>query len=116
MARPRPGRPSPLGALHSNLMLRCMRAIRLLRIDMTTMRLIYVRLFVAMKMIEGRTKREDVQLVIYTLTTDVLVCNRDNVELSDCLRVEVQKVIDIITCKVHAALARMAMMHAEPAE
>ena len=83
---------------------------------MTTMRLLYVRLFVAMKMMENSTKRKDVQLVMYTLTTDVLVCNRDNVELSDCLRVEVQKVIDIITCKVHAALARMAMMHAEPAE
>ena len=88
-----------------------MRAIRLLRIDMTTMRLIYVRLFVSMKMMEGRNKREDVQLVIFTLTTDVLVCNRDNVELSDCLRVEVQKVVDIMTCKVHAAVARMAMMH-----
>jgi hypothetical protein len=110
MARPVPLR-GTLGALHCNLMLRCMRAIRLLRIEMTTMRLLYVRLFVAMKMMENSTKRKDVQLVMYTLTTDVLVCNRDGVTLSDCLRVEVQKIVDIITCKVHAAVARMAMMH-----
>ncbi len=88
-----------------------MRAARLLRIEMTPMRLVYVRLFVAMKMMENSTKRKDVQLVMYTLTTDVLVCNRHGVTISDCLRVEVQKIVDIITCKVHAAVARMAMMH-----
>jgi hypothetical protein len=111
MARPRPVLlRGTLGAVHSNLMLRCMRAIRLLRIEMTTMRLIYVRLFVAMKMMENSVEREDVQLVIYTLSTDVLVCNRDGVTISDCLKVEVQKVCDIISCKVHAAVTRMAMM------
>jgi hypothetical protein len=64
-----------------------------------------------MKMMENSTKRKDVQLVMYTLTTDVLVCNRDGVTLSECLRVEVQKIVDIINCKIHAAVARMAMMH-----
>lgn len=110
MARPRPHPVIPrqtLAGQHPNLMLRCMRAIRLLRIDMNTMRLMYVKLFVMVKTMECRKKREDVQRVVHTLTEDVFVCERDNVEISPCLTDELQKLIDTMSCKLSVAETRM---------
>ena len=87
--------------------MRCMRAVRLLRIDMTTLRLIYLRMFVALKVLEGRSKREDVQRVIHTLTTDAFVCERDNVNISDCLRDALLEIVTTISCKLSVAETRM---------
>jgi hypothetical protein len=110
MARSRPHPVIPrytLAGQHPNLMLLCMRAIRLLRIDMNTMRLMYVKLFVIVKTMESRMKREDVQRVVHTLTEDVFVCERDNVDISPCLTDELQKLIDTISCKLSVAETRM---------
>ena len=111
MARPRPQvvviPRYTLASQHPNLMLRCMRAIRLLRIDMNTMRLMYVKLFVMVKTMECRNKREDVQRVVHTLTEDVFVCERDNVDISPCLTDESQKLIDTISSKLSVAETRM---------
>lgn len=84
-----------------------MRAIRLLRIDMNTMRLMYVKLFVMVKTMECRSKREDVQRVVHTLTGDVFVCERDNVGISPCLTDELQKLIDTVSAKLSVAETRM---------
>jgi hypothetical protein len=110
MARPRPQVVIPrytLASQHPNLMLRCQRAIRLLRIDMNTMRLMYVKLFVMVKTMECRKKREDVQRMIHTLTEDVFVCERDNVDISPTLTDEIQKLIHQIGAKLAVAETRM---------
>jgi hypothetical protein len=108
MPRPRPVLlRNTLGAQYPNLMLRCMRAVRLLRIDMTMLRLMYLRMFVALKVLEGRSKREDVQRVVHTLTTDAFVCERDTVDISDCLRDALQEIVTTISCKLSVAETRM---------
>ena len=96
-----------MGAQYPNIMLRCMRAVRLLRIDMTTLRLMYLRLFVALKVLEGRNKPEVVQHIINTLTTDAFVCERDTVDISDCLRDALQEIVTTILCKLSVAETRM---------
>jgi hypothetical protein len=116
MARPRPvpvQLRSTLGAQLPNLMLRCMRAVRLLRMDMTTMRLMFVRLFVALKALEGRYKREDVQRVMNVLTTDAYVCERDHVDISDHLREEIQHIVNLISSKLSVAETRLRAAAAE---
>ena len=102
-----------LGAQHPNIMLRCMRAVRLLRIDMTTMRLMFVWLFVALKSLEGRCKRTDVQRVMNSLTTDVFVCERDHVDISVHLSEEIQYLVNLISAKLSVAETRLRALVAE---
>jgi hypothetical protein len=110
MARPRPQpviQRYTLASQHPNLMLRCQRAIRVLRIEMNTMRLMYLKLYASMKMMESRTMREDVKCVILTLIMDEFECERDGLRISACLREALQKVMDQIGAKLAVAETRM---------
>ena len=88
-------------------MLRCQRAIRILGIEMNTKRLMYLKLWASLKMMECRTRREDVKSVILTLITDEFECERDGLHISACLREALQKVMDQIGAKLAVAETRM---------
>ena len=100
--------PAPsLRAQHPNLMLRCMRAIRLLHIEMTPMRHMYVRMFVVLKVLERRNSREDVQALINSLTTDAELCRTMHVDLSDRIKIDMHRTIEAIQGYINIASAQL---------
>ena len=74
---------------------------------MTTLRLMYVKLFVSLRMLESRNRREDVKSVIRTLITDEVECDRLGVGISACLQQELQRVVDVISAKLSVAETHM---------